>query len=185
MHLQDVSRHCSRPRAAPGWARGSSRDDRDHTQGSVVGKRYTFVPDCEQGPYAYLPVCVGFIAYGPARTRMRQDVWPVVRCPGSRFFPAYLYSGEHSSKPEWLIARGRQRVRVTSRGEATRLLFSSLKGLQVKWGFRLEVKSRLALYPRRQHDHNVDATRRPAGQGSSGSTSRGCCSAQFRASRAA
>ena len=103
---------------------------------------------------------------------MRQDVWPVVRCPGSRFFPAYLYSGEHSSKPEWLIARGRQRVRVTSRGEATRLLFSSLKGLQVKWGFRLEVKSRLAsrlaLYPRRQHDHNVDATRRPAGQGSSG-----------------
>lgn len=42
----------------------------------------------------------------------------------------------------------------------------------MKWGFRLEVKSRLAsrlaLYPRRQHDHNVDATRRPAGQGSSG-----------------
>ena len=81
MHLQDVSRHYSRPRAAPGWARGSSRDDRDHTQGSVVGKRYTFVPDCEQGPYAYLPVCVGFIAYGPGRTRMRQDVWPVVRYP--------------------------------------------------------------------------------------------------------
>ena len=24
--------------------------------------------------------------------------------PGSLFLPAYLYSGEHSSKPEWLIA---------------------------------------------------------------------------------